>query len=205
MKRSVVLAVAMGAICLTALGLGGCGGVTPPVKYYTLNALSRTEAPAAAAQALTLSVAVAGIPGILDRPQIVTRTAENRVNISEFHRWAVSLKEDLTRVLVENLNVLLAGERIRARTTETAFDPAYQLIVHISQLEGGLGATVTLKAVWTIRDVRAKAVILSDEVLIEQPVEAESYEAFVAGQSRAVGVLSQEIATKFRDLLKPLK
>lgn len=205
MKRSVVFAISMRAICLTALGLGGCGGVTPPVKYYTLNALNRTAAPTATAQALAMSVAVAGIPGILDRPQIVTRTAENRVSISDFHRWAGSLKEDLTRVLVENLNILLAAERIRARTTETDIDPTYRLIVHINQLEGGLGGAVTLKAVWTIRDLRTKTLILSNEALIEQTVEAEGYDAFVAAQSRAIGVLSQEIATRIRDLLKPLK
>jgi uncharacterized lipoprotein YmbA len=33
---------------------------------------------------------------VLDRPQILTRTSDNQVSYSEFHRWAGTLKDDAT-------------------------------------------------------------------------------------------------------------
>jgi uncharacterized protein len=191
----------MWTLCLTALALAACA-TTPPIKYYTLNALHRPAGAVVTAPEITVSVSAVAIPDMLDRPQIVTRTDENRVNISDFHRWAGSLKDDLTTVLVENLNILLAADQIRVRTTDTALDPAYHLIVHINQLEGGLGGTVKLNANWTIRHRRAKEVLASKDVLIEQATVSGDYDAFVAAQSRAIGLLSQEIAKEIRDLPK---
>jgi uncharacterized lipoprotein YmbA len=191
----------MWTLCLTALALAACT-TTPPVKYYTLNALHRTAGGVVTAPEITVSISTVAIPDMLDRPQIVTRTDENRVNISDSHRWAGSLKEDLTRVLVENLNTLLAADQIRVGTKETAPDPAYHLIVHINRLEGGLGGTVKVDANWTIRHRKAKEVLASKDVLIEQVVGSGAYDALVAAQSRAIGVLSQEISKGIRDLLK---
>jgi len=191
----------MWTLWLPALALAACT-TTPPVKYYTLNALHRTAGALVAAPEFTVVVADVAIPDMLDRPQIVTRTDENRVNISDFHRWAGSLKDDLTRVLVENLNTLLAADHVRVRTREIALDPAYYLMVHINQLEGGLGGTAKLDANWRISHRKSKEVLATKEALIEQAAGAGGYDALVAAQSRAIGILSQEIAKQIRDLTK---
>jgi uncharacterized lipoprotein YmbA len=75
-------------------------------------------------------------------------------------------------------------------------------MVHINQLEGGLGGTVKLDANWTISHRKAKEILASKEALIEQAAGVGDYDALVAAQSRAIGILSQEIAKQIRDLTK---
>jgi uncharacterized protein len=189
-------------LCLAAFVPGGCGGVTPSVSYYTLNMLPRVVGETRTSSDITVAMGSVGIPEVLDRPQIVTRTNENRVQISEFHRWAGSLKDDLTRVLMENLNTLLAADGVTVRMMDTAVDPAYRLSVSVNQLEGALGGKVRLSAVWTIRGQGAKPMFVADETLLEEKVTGEDYDSFVAAQSRLIATLSKEIAHAIRGLRK---
>jgi uncharacterized lipoprotein YmbA len=204
MKQSGYAMKAMLMLCLTTLALAACG-TTPSVRYYTLSALPRLPSEERAVPELTVALVAVQIPDMLERPQIVTRRDENRVSISEFHRWAGSLRDDMTRVLMENLNNLLKADHVMVRTMDTALDPRYQLSVQVTQLEGRLGGTVKLDANWTISLRKTKEVLSSKDVLIEQPAESGDYDAYVSAQSRLIGVLSQEIAKQIRVLRKSSK
>jgi uncharacterized lipoprotein YmbA len=140
------------------------------------------------------------LPSVLDRAQIVTRTSDNQVSYSEYHRWAGTLKDDVTRVLIENLSILVRGSGRTVLSADTAANPAYRLTVTVNQFDGRLGDKVWLKAVWSIKDPKANRMIAVRTAVIEQPVAASDYTALVAAQSRALEVLSREIAAEIEKL-----
>ena len=77
-----------------ALALAGCAGVADPTRYYVLS-----SAPAAPGDSAPTAISTTGVgigpvlvPGYLNRTQIVTRGANDVVEISTYHRWAEPLE-----------------------------------------------------------------------------------------------------------------
>ncbi|HEX5606452.1 MAG TPA: PqiC family protein, partial [Candidatus Binatia bacterium] len=64
--------------------------------------------------ALSLGIGPIKIPRYLDREQLVTRISQNRFAIAENDRWAEPLEENFSRVLSENLSILLQIDRVAA-------------------------------------------------------------------------------------------
>jgi uncharacterized lipoprotein YmbA len=201
MKAYRTLVKAVGVACLAVLCVTGClGRTSPPVDFYTLNPLPRTEGGAAPGASSAVAVGAVMLPAVLDRPQIVTRTSDNQVSFSEFHRWAGTLKDDVTRVLIENLSILLKGSGRTVLSADAAVNPAYRLSVTVNQFDGRLGDKVWLRAVWAIRDLKPNQMIAVRNAVIDQPVAAGDYAALVAAQSRALETLSREIAAEIEKL-----
>ena len=97
--------------------ISGCRGTTPPVRFYTLNAViehTAGEPDPKIRQNLAVGVGPMEIPKSIDRPQLITRTAPNTLSVDEFHRWAGSLREDFVRALTANLAVLLKTDQVTA-------------------------------------------------------------------------------------------
>jgi len=201
MKACRTLAKAVGVACLAVLCVTGClGRTSPPVDFYTLSPLPRTEGGAAPGAGSAVAVGAVMLPSALDRPQIVTRTSDNQVSFSEFQRWAGTLKDDVTRVLIEDLSILVKGSGRTVLSADAAVNPAYRLSVTVNQFDGRLGDKVWLRAVWAIRDLKANQVIAVRNAVIDQPVTASDYAALVAAQSRALEALSREIAAEIEKL-----
>ena len=99
------------ALCmLIALVGAGCTGKTPQAVYYTLNVTKDADAALQATvppQDILVGIGSVNFPDELDRSSIVTRTGLNRLEINEFHRWGGSLKKNFTRVVVENISILM--------------------------------------------------------------------------------------------------
>jgi uncharacterized lipoprotein YmbA len=142
------------------------------------------------------------IPEYIDRPQIVTRTDDNQVALSEFNRWGGTLKHELTNVLMQNLNVLLAERRANVMLDTLTFDPNYLVTVTVNRFDGQLGNTVWLNAAWSIRDLKAKKMLAVKTSVIQEKAAAQDYAALVAAESRAVAALSREIAAELDRAIK---
>jgi uncharacterized lipoprotein YmbA len=181
------------ALCLTAL-LAGCAS-TPPPTYYTLTALSASSGPNTATAAI-IGVGPLEIPGYLDRLQIVTRPAPNRLRISDFERWAGPLDDNMLRVLADNLKTLTGAPGVRVFPWPVGQRPdlAVRLVVHA--FEGVDGDRVTLRATATLSDLRHKSAPVIWDIHDEQTTVPGDCEALVAAQSRAMAVLSRSIAEK---------
>lgn len=190
----------------TVLALGllfvGCSHTSPPVAYYTLAPLPR-PAPAAAAQPVsTVAVRPVALPDLLERPQVVVRTGETTVSVSDFERWAGTLKKDFSRVLVENLNVLLQDVRIAAATDDIALDPDFIVAVNVNRFDGRPEGGLVLSALWSIKRHRGTPEMAVRKSLIEERTETPGYEGLVAAHSRAVAALSREIAAEIRRMIR---
>jgi uncharacterized lipoprotein YmbA len=202
MKTSMHARIIPFFTCLLALALAGCLGASRPVDFYNLTPLPRPIKRLEAAPGTIIAVPPVMIPQYIDRPQIVTRTDENQIALSEFNRWGGTLKDELTYVLVENLNILLAERRANVMIDILAFDPTYLVTVTVNRFDGQLGDTVWLSAAWTIRDQKAKKMLAVKTSAIQEKAAAEGYDALIAAESQAVAALSREIAAELSAVLK---
>ena len=64
---------------------------------------------AAGSPQFSIAVRPVALPDLLERPQLVTRTGETTVSVSDYHRWAGALKKDFSRVLVERSSMPMAS------------------------------------------------------------------------------------------------
>ncbi|HSM88706.1 MAG TPA: PqiC family protein, partial [Desulfobacterales bacterium] len=139
MKKGAIASRRLLIACALAALLSGCFGHSQPTEFYTLSPLPRPAGGAGGAPGTIVAVYPAVIPAAIDRPQIVTRTDENQIMLSEFNRWGGSLKEEISRTLVENLGILLADRRVSVMSANLALDPACFVAVTFNRFDGRLG------------------------------------------------------------------
>jgi uncharacterized protein len=173
-----------------------------PSRFFALASLPRTgqsAADAAGTKPIALGVGPIKFPGYLDRQQLVTRISPNRFAVAENDRWAEPLEENFSRVLSQNLSILLQTERIVLYPWERIQQPTYQVQVEVLRFEPNSEQMVELWARWRIADNTKKTVSVKESYLT-RPVKDKSTEASVAALSEVVGSLSQEITTSIRGL-----
>ena len=190
-------------ISLAALLLSGCRGSRPKTEFYTLNSISRTQTdtkPVTAGQPVSIGIGPVTIPGVLDRPQIVTRTGPNKLQIDEFHRWAGRLDDDFARVVAENISKMLATEQVAVYPWDVSFDPQYQVTLNIMRFEGRWGKDVLLEIFWKIIDPQKQTALSVQKSVIKEPLADENYEALIALKSRMVEILSNQIINEINNL-----
>ena len=182
--------------CLLAALVAGCASSAPP-RYYMLNPVS---APGTAPQAnFSVSVGPVSVPAFIDRQQIVTRTGPNRVHIDEFERWASPLKENIGRVVVQDLVSLLGTSRVTLFPETSAAGSSYRTVIDIMRFDSELGKSATLDAGWTVSSAK------SDEshrgrTTVTETAQGNDYAALVAAHSRALGKLSADIAKAIQQM-----
>ncbi len=184
-------------ILLSIIMLTGCTGTSPNARFYTLSPLESGDVSGQSTKKpgkIAIGIGPVTFPDQLDRPAIVTKTGRNQVIINEFQRWAGSLQRDFTRVMTQNLAVLLDTDQVMSRPWERYFKPDIRITVDVQHFSGQLGKTAELTATWMIieEDSDSQTVVHRSE--IKEAVADGSYEAFVAAQSRALAHLCKEIA-----------
>jgi hypothetical protein len=176
--------------------LASCS-TTPGVKYYTLNPLSEMKpniiSQAVSGDTLTIGVGPVELPKFLDRPQIVTRKSQNRVEVSEFHRWAGSFSEDFLRVLAINISMLLPADRVAAYPWTDQFSPIFRIPLTIEQFDGQFGGNVVLNVTWSVWHQKDTNEPVIKHTRIKEVISCDDYDALVEAQSRAIGALSRAI------------
>lgn len=192
MKKRVDILIA----CLCAAFLAGCAS-SPPPRFYTLSSAS---VQAGTPQAdCSVSVGPVSVPAVVDRLQIVVRTGPNTVFINQFDRWASPLKDDIGRVVAENLMVLLGTTRITLFPKSAADDASYRAAIDVLRFDSEPGKTVTLDALWKVRSA-SRGQVRQGRTTIDEPARGAGYDALVAAHSRALGRLSAEIAAAIGEL-----
>ena len=87
--------------CLGAVFLlGGCASTPAPV-FYTLD--NGIEQPGPQGATPSIVITQTNLPELIDRPQLVTRMANNQVRINEQQRWGEPLRRAIPRVLAMEL------------------------------------------------------------------------------------------------------
>ena len=194
---------------LAFLSVSGCVNFSPmsdPSRFFTLMPLPQVEQSRPDTdnvKSLFLGIGPIRFPVYLDREQIVTRTAQNRLDISENDRWAEPLEENFTRVLSQNLGMLLGGARIIRYPWQTGQRPTCQIEMEVLRFEPNTRQEVELLADWALIDLSTKVPLVFKKSRIARQTGTKSMEASVAALSETLGDLSREIADTILARFRP--
>lgn len=199
MDRTVLMAA--------TIALAGCSILKPqadPSRFYVLTSTStRAEnANARAPGGLTIGVGPIELPDYLDRSPLVTRLGPNQVAFSDFERWAEPLARNFSRVVIENLVLLLNTEKVVSLPSLVPISLQYEVPIEVQRFESYDDGMVELVARWAVRSPADANVLRTGESRIAETGGSETEEV-VAALSRAVGRLSEEIASNIERLSQP--
>jgi uncharacterized lipoprotein YmbA len=192
---------ALAALALVAALALACAK-TPKPEFFTLRSASGDAASAPVASRPDLGVVVGPLtfPRYLDRPEIVSRDGANRLEVPDAHRWGGSLRDDILRVVADDLARLLGTARVAVYPDEPRFAGGYRVLLDVAEFERVAADKVSLRARVTIASLPdGKAIVVEDEA-VEQPIASASYEDLVAAESAALGSVSKRIADRIAAL-----
>lgn len=184
---------------LAVLVLSACGS-TPKASYYTL-----TESPMkmpGAGKVPSIVVAPAVLPDIVDRPQMVVRTASNSVLLLEQHRWADSLRQEISRVIAGDLGRQLDSSRVVVLVDAAqAREADFRLLLQVQRLDTTLGEGVALDINWQLIPRAGKAYAgrsAVNELVTKSATADDGFGALIAAHRRALDQVAAEIAAAVR-------
>ena len=178
-------------------------GSSKPARFYTLTSVPAGEISAfqsAYSNDVTIGIGVVDLPEYLERPQIVTHLSANELNFAEYERWAEPLKDNFTRVLLENLSMMIPSDNIYMVPWKDYEPNTYQVILEIIRFERQTDKNVFLQVRWSILQGESKHFLLTRKSEFREPAANESYADIVAAMSRTIGSLSKEIASEISNL-----
>jgi len=176
--------------------VAGCAQ-TPPSNFYTLSSLRSDDdrGNGADPDGLTVALGPIALPQYLDRPQIVTRTSPNRLQLAEFDRWAEPFQEIFTRVLAENLSLLLDTDHIITLPTRRSRMTDYRVEVEVLRFDTEVSGRTQLATRWSIYGLDDEEPLVVRRTVHESSVSnANDFESIAAAMSRCLADLSREIA-----------
>lgn len=191
-------------IAVVALA-ASCAQQSQPSTFYVL---SYPHNPGGSGSTTTMREGIAvgvgpvELPQYLDRPQIVTRTSDNQLEIEEFDRWGGRLRENFSTVLAEVLSAELESDLITAHPWASATRIEFQVVVNVLSFDTDTAGRSNLEARWSIVDVRRQDVLITARSTLRQqvaatpgsPLESVDHDAIAAAMSRNVADLGREIA-----------
>ena len=192
--------------------LQGCtifgGGTAQPTQNYVLNSVYSDETqPKVVADLHDIGILVGPVRMALylDRSDIVIRDSQNQILLAEFSQWAGPLQENFSRVLAENLSVLLTTDRVGIFPGTRAMSFDFNVTVNVTRFDGIPGEKADLRARWGILDKNRKKMLFENHSVLSQPTKDDSMEALIAAESRTLADLSREIAEAIKTLAEGKK
>jgi len=196
---SLIRAVAPGLLLMTFMACAS----NAPSRFYVLSSLTGTGGEPETAsdkRQVTIGVRPVELPAYLDRQQIVTRVSANELHLAGFDEWAEPLEDNFTRVLMENLSILLSRDSFMILHTRGPEPADYQVQVEVIRFDGSLAGHASLLARWTILGEDDKKIFLTKKSAFKAAAGGPNYKALAAAQSRTVEALSREIAGAIKGL-----
>ena len=178
----------------------GCLGTSPDPRFYTLSALATPVAGGVDAEPLGIGVGPIHLPRYLQRPQIVTRRGDHRLEYHELRRWGGSLESETLRVLGVNLSVLLATDRVAVYPLQGGFPLKYRVRMDVEQFDGEPNGEMRLQVRWLIGPGAGGDALAVGYSNLREAVDSARFEALVRTHSQLLLTLSQEIAKRIREL-----
>ncbi|MBF0357977.1 MAG: membrane integrity-associated transporter subunit PqiC [Magnetococcales bacterium] len=190
------LLVALGGCSINPLGTG-----TPQTRFFVVSPLTVPEPPDGGLvkkDEIEIAIEQLVIPSYLDRPQIVIRTGDNELHISEFNQWGENLRGNLSRVFLENLALLMDSDNIFLVPSIKRQSPDLRVAVRIIQFERGQSGAPHLTVRWTLYDREKKVIFRENLVLTGENVGRYDYPAIVKAMSDLLADLSRRIVVIIR-------
>jgi len=194
-NRSVLLPLSV--VCLS---LSACAGTTPESQFYMLEPISGIESKALAGTAKkpVIVLSPVRIPHYVDRPQIVTANGKNAYQLSELNRWAEALDHNISRVLAQNLTLLVPAEVVFSNTSTTAEPANFGVAVNILEFHTDPQGQAGLTAQWQI--TRSDGMLVRQQASYRAPASATDYRVIAEAQNDCLNRLSRDLAAELQRL-----
>jgi len=191
-----LLSLLLVTCCLSAFGGCSLRGKPPTTRLYVLTSLPQSERATSPglASSDTIGIGPVTLPQYTNRSQIVTGATNPELNRAPFEQWAEPLEANFTRVLADNLSLLLATDQVMTFPWQGPASPAYQVIIDVTQFLGEPGRQASLEARWSVIGKNGKEVLVRKKSSFSEPLETPDYQALAAGLSRTVAQLSRDVA-----------
>jgi uncharacterized lipoprotein YmbA len=185
-----------GALSLV-FALGACASPEPHLYVLSGGAAKQTNQ-ASDRTEISLGIGPVELPDYLDRRELVTRSSENELNISDFAHWAEPLKFNIPQSLVEEIAELLPSQKVVAYPWKRANPVHYQVTVKIIRFETVEGGNTVLRVRWSLLSGDGKADLLTRDSEYTDSPKGKGYEAIVASMNADLLALARDItiATK---------
>ena len=204
MERFGLSGVFLIAVLLMLKGCAILGaGTQQPTKSYVLNSLYSEDfetQPVANLSTIGILVGPIRMALYLDRTDIVIRDSQNQIRLADFSQWAGPLQENFSRVLAENLSVLLATHSVGIFPGTRGMPFDFNVTMDVTRFDGIPGERADLRARWGILDKSRKKMLFENHSALSQPTKDDSLEALIAAESRTLADLSREIAEAIKIL-----
>lgn len=183
--------IAFVVITISVLTIAGCA-TTPPPTYFQLEEPANVQL-SGVERGIAVGVGPLNLPAYLDRPHIVTRATEHRLELSEFNRWAEPLKDSMLRVIAVNLSNQLETTRVFALPRRRPVVPIeFKVEINVARFDGTLGGEVMLVARWILLGKEDQLISTKVSIIREQSGSG-GYDALIKAQNRTLHKLSNEI------------
>ena len=195
------LAFSMGIVVITLL-LSGCMRDSKPVQFYMLNADTGvpgiTRVPASANEIL-IGLGPIRIPEYLNRPQMIVAITDNQYQLSEDHRWAERLDQNISLALFKALPRQLGTDRIVRYPWPRSQVIDYQVGIDILEFNVDASGQSRLIAQWFVK--RKDKPTIDKRSVYLFPASTTDHALMVKAQSQCLSKLGQEIAETLRLLI----
>ena len=181
--------------------LVGCAS-SPHSRFYLLSPLQNESEvrPAAGAPCISIGIGPVKLPEYTNRPQIITRTSHNELSRAQFDLWAEPLSNTFSRVIAENLTLLLCTESIHLFPWMTSIKPDYIVKADVMEMSGDLDTKAYLQVQWTLWGAAEGKEIVRRRSTYNEVVQDPTYHSLVQAYSIMVGQLSRDIAEAIEGL-----
>ncbi|AEG01516.1 PqiC family protein [Methylomonas methanica] len=178
---------------LAVLAQTGCIGSSPTSRFYLLEPLAAAEAPGLSVMAgkPTLALAPVRIPHYLERAQLVSASGKNTYQLDELHRWAESLDDNMTRVILQDLSVMMPADVV-STNSQRARQAKLALAVTVLEFHIDPEGQARLTAQWQAS--RDDEVVLSRQSSYKVAADNDNAQLKVEALNQCLTQLNREMA-----------
>jgi uncharacterized protein len=172
------------------LATSGCAS-SPEPQFYTLVS---SRGGSFASGPLQIQLRRPGLPGYLDRPQIVRQERPGQLELSGAERWGAPLEDMVGSVLAQNLAERLPSARVFTESSGISSPPDAQLEIDIQRFELTATGAVELVAQVAVHWPQALAAERLDRYAFSRSPKDKSTGQLVAQMSELLAELADSIA-----------
>ena len=183
---------------LAVVAATGCAGTQP--RLFVLTPIPVGNGAVRSRGNRAIGVQPVTMPDYLDRPEIVSYASTNELSASRDDQWAERLPTNVTRVLAENLSILLGTDRVQVMPSRRSDRTDYEVSVAFDRFSRAASGQCVLDAQWAVLDSVMQKTLARDRTRIATPVADGGYPALVAAMNENLTVLSRDIATAIANL-----
>ncbi len=191
------MALITGLILVILTGCVNLGpGTTDTTRLYVLAPMQNDAAEARQAynRAEALGVGPLAFPDHLNRPQIVTRIGENKIQTAVFDNWAEPLQGNFLRVLAENLALLLGTDAVYVHPWRSTLKDIHRIELEVLRFDAEMQGEAVLIVRWELTDARGRQLLPKRRAVYRQRVADANYDAIVAAMILALADFSRDLA-----------